>query len=395
LEDYQMGTKASQVRFSVLEAIKNGGYKVGEKLPTEPELVRQLGVSRTSLREGLSGLVTEGILKRRQGSGTFVTSLKKLGQNKVLATVVPCIRGDRGVYDQIVRGMEDEAHDQGYSLIVCSADNMPEKAMKYISQLASVNVAGVLYAPMILKENYDAANRRVLAEFEKRHIPFVIVDSALSDKSGQFSFVGTNGFDGMRKMVKHLVSLGHRRLACIRYFLGVWSSDQRFEGFANQAHRKGLSLPEHYVCVISASEHAEQGRKEIHDILQCTPRPTAVACTSDICAMNVMNELKRLGLRVPQDMAVTGFDGLSLGAYLHPPLTTVRQPFQEEGRIAVQVLLQKIRGELEGEISRFMDCRLLIRGSCGAKVGRQVPVVAQNAKQHRFAPLETRVGSAV
>ena len=361
-----MGSKSSQLRSLVLSALAKGEFAVGDKLPTESELIERYGFSRPTVREGLAALVQEGILVRKRGSGTFVASLEPTRRNKVIATMVPCCRGVTGVYDEIVRGVEDEANDHGYSLILCNVDNDPEKARAHIPRLVENNVAGLIYAPMVPSRCREA-NVAILDELENKDLLVVMVDVTISgDDLRTYSFVGTDGFAAMQELVKHLVAVGHRRIAYIRGFPGVYSSDQRYFGFVKQMQKEGLDLPEQYVKTIEFGPVEPQGRQEVRELMALDPRPTAVACLYDVIARNVMEEVRSMGLAVPEDVAVVGFDDLSFAAHLDPPLTTMRQPTQEEGRIAARLLFEKIEGTLVGERQDLLNCDLIVRGSCGA-----------------------------
>ncbi|NLX04258.1 MAG: GntR family transcriptional regulator [Phycisphaerae bacterium] len=363
-----MVNKRTQLRSAILSALGRGDFKVGDKLPTEAELIRRYGISRATVREGLASLVEDGILARRRGDGTYVASLSPDRRSKMLAAMIPCVRGEWNVYDQILRAAEDVFHERGYSLVLCNHDNEPEKVKRYIGRLLQDNVAGVLYAPMMLEDQREE-NLAVVDEFERIGMPFVLVDSAISVETvSRFTTVATNGFAATREVVTHLVSLGHRRIGYVRGFPTVYSSDQRYLGYLEEMRRRGLELAEGYVQQIQYGPVAGQGQAELRAMLACDPPPTAVICIHDFVAKNVMDEARRLGLRAPQDLAVVGFDDLPFVAHLEPPLTSVRQPTEREGHLAARFLLEKIEAKTNGERQEFLTCELMVRGSCGGAI---------------------------
>jgi DNA-binding LacI/PurR family transcriptional regulator len=329
------------------------------------ELIQQYGLSRGALREGLSALVEEGILARRRKAGTFIASLSPLPQSKIFALMVPCMLR-QSFYHQIARSVEDELHERGYSLVLCNHDNDVEKIKCYAQRLCREQVAGVIFAPMN-HPNSQAANISALREFEKVGIPFVLIDAGVSlETLPQFSLVSSNGYSAMREVVRHLVKLGHKRIAYIRGLPDTFNSDQRHSGFMEEMRLQGLEVPEGYIKQLHIESLDIQGRAEIRDLLSLRPAPTAVACVHDLVALNIIEEVKKMGLRVPQDLGVIGFDDLFLADRSDPPLTTVSQPGDEEGKLAVKMLFDKINRTMVGERQEFLPCRLMIRGSCGA-----------------------------
>jgi DNA-binding LacI/PurR family transcriptional regulator len=105
------------------------------------------------------------------------------------------------------------------------------------------------------------------------------------------------------------------------------------------------------------------GIAELRELLQANPRPDAIVCTNDFVAKNCLQELRKQGLRVPQDIAVAGFDDLDFSQYLTPSLTTVRQPLNQIGQFATDLLISKINKSLDCEKQLFLDCELVIRES--------------------------------
>ena len=367
-------SKRAQLRDILLAALARGDFKIGDQLPTEQELIQKYGVSRPIVRESLASLVADGMLERRRGAGTFVVNLKKTApKSTTVAVMVPCASQVEDVFHLLVRGIEDELHEQGYSMILCNHDHSPEKVRRYLPRLMQDQVAGVIFTPIELPKSQDD-NLAILREFEDMGLPFVLIDSPVSaDTMTRFSVVGTNGYAATREIVRHLTGLGHRRIAYIRGLPDVFSSDQRFAGFKEEMLKQGLDMSEAYCPRIQLGPVMLQGQGEIRALLALDPPPTAVVCVHDCIAHNVIEELHRLNVPVPQQMAVVGFDDLSLAAHLDPPLTTVHQPANEAGRLTARVLLEKITGTLTGERQEFLPCQLVVRGSCGATT-RKEPV---------------------
>lgn len=136
-----------------------------------------------------------------------------------------------------------------------------------------------------------------------------------------------------------------------------------------------------------------QARREIREIISEMPRPTAVICSHDGLARNVIDEAKKLGLKVPEDLGVVGFDDVYYAKTLDPPLTTVRVPVAEEGKLAADMLFAKINGEMTGERQEFLPCKLIVRRSCGAKVSEST--VADETVTENTGLFEKTVGNVL
>ncbi len=361
-----MSGKSGYIRTHILNALSKGEFKVGSRLPTESEFCQKYGVARGTVREGISELVKEGILARRRGAGTFVQHLTSPSRIKVVAAMVKCIRegGDTGA--QLLRAIEDRLHEQGYSLILCSHDNDPAKIEQYLQRLSNDKVSGVIFAPIDLPD-FKEKNLHLVGRLEEKGLPFVLMSTPISaDTLGHYSFVGTNGFNAARDMVKHLVKAGHRRIAFI-HFPGSYTGDQRFGGFIKEMNHQGLEVPDTYIKNLIIGPVETQGRREIRELLSLNSPPTAVICIHDWVAKNVLEEVRQMGLSVPDDIAVTGFGDMDFAVALNPPLTTVKICTDQEGTWLVKILLDKIQGRVTGEQQMFLTCNLAVRDSCGTR----------------------------
>ena len=329
-------------------------------------MVRQYGMSRATVREGIALLVQEGILARRRGAGTFIQSLKPRKPTRLLAAMVPCQPGRWDSFGKIIQQVENCVHDRGNSLIICNHENNREKIERYLDRIIQDDVAGVIFSPVQLPGHKDF-NIQVIRRLEDHNLPFVLIASPVSrDTLSHYSFVSSNGFEATRQIVRHLVGLGHRRIAYISGFLEVFSAEERQLGFLEEMRRNRLDVPDAFVQSIQVEPMEHQGREELRRFLDCRPAPTAVICVHDGIARNVIEEARTLNLKVPDDLAVVGFDNVYYAATLDPPLTTVNTPLADEAAMVAQILFDKIDGNLTGERQEFLACELIVRKSCGA-----------------------------
>lgn len=159
--------KGSQLRSNILSALSRGELKIGDRLPTESELIKEHGISRTSVREALASLVAEGILHRRPGAGTFVAQLPATSRSsKIIAALIPCVRNIEDVFSYSIRSIEDELHERGYSMIQCNHDQDFDKINRYVARFCQKQVAGVIYVP-VLMPGCEGKNIAAIREFER------------------------------------------------------------------------------------------------------------------------------------------------------------------------------------------------------------------------------------
>jgi len=361
-----MNYKRSQLRSLILSSLSKGEFKLGDQLPTENEMTRKYGMSRATVREGIALLVQEGVLSRRRGAGTFVSRLKPATKGKMVAALIQCTPGQWDSFGQLAHQIEQRVHEQGNSLILCNHEGRKDKLEVHLQRIIDGGIAGVIFSPIQLP-GYKEYNLQIVRRLEDHGIPFVLIASPISsDTLSRYSFVSSNGFEATRKIVQHLTQLGHRRIAYIQGFAEVFAAEERFNGFLEEMRRQRLDVPESYIQRIQVGDINTQGRQEVKVLLACDPAPTAVICIHDVVAKNVMEEVQAVGLKVPRDIAVVGFDDAYFASTLNPPLTTVLTPLADEAALDVKILFDKINGTATSERQEFLPCELVIRESCGA-----------------------------
>ncbi len=231
-------------------------------------------------------------------------------------------------YTELLRGIEDRLALDDHVLIICSSDNDPERESGFLRLLGEQGVRGVLLTP-------SDATRAQLAHLGRLGIPAVLVDAHLP---GQPS-VAVDHVHGGREAVAHLLGLGHRRIAVIAGREVLQPSQERVAGATAAVATLGLD-PDAVLIVVHLSDASAQGGQDaLRPLLDAIDPPTAVFTLNDIVALGVLRELRRRGLRVPDDVAVVGYDDLFLAAELAVPLSSVRQPMREMGWAATDLLL--------------------------------------------------------
>lgn len=178
--------------------------------------------------------------------------------------------------------------------------------------------------------------------------------------------VEVDKMDGARRIVQYLIDMGHRRIACISYAPKDQNphADARIRIFRETLAHAGIPVEEDLIDY--GEFDPDTGYMAMNRVLERTSPPTAVYAMNDVMAFGVLRAIQNRGLRVPEDIAVTGFDDIRLAAFSNPPLTTMNEPDIEHGRLAAEMLIDLINGSTPKERHIRLETRLVVRQSCGA-----------------------------
>lgn len=344
-----------QIKERLQTEIGQGKWAVGDCLPGEVALSRQFQVSRFTVRQALLELTREGLLYRQAGKGTFVksaSSVQKFNQGKQLGVVLP-YRTDAHT-GRILKGAEREAAANGYRVIFVNSQWVADE-WSLLDELYQEGVAGIIYYFGISSQ----AVENILRLREKAY-PFVLIDHDLPEIPTDF--VVADNFMGSYQAVKHLLALGHTKIAMICCDKGMSSVEQRIKGYQLALESSGMSLaPE--LLLFKKDKEISDG--EIERFIR--EREMTAIFTADLIAIRVMRLAAKLGLSVPQRLSVVGFDNAPVSSFVLPSLTTVEQPCEEMGAQAVRILLNKIRGT--GTLTqKVLQTKLIVRLSSAKRV---------------------------
>jgi len=231
---------------------------------------------------------------------------------------------------EVVQGIEATAQDHGYTVILCSSGLVPEREIAAVETLRSKRVDGVIVTSSRIGALY-------LEHLERIGVPIVLINN-LNEDSGRYTFTVTvDNRRGGYIATKHLISLGHRRIAYVTAPADHSSDLDRLTGYQQALGEAGLeSAP---VLIVPGNGRSDGGERAMERLAGLRPLPSAVFCYNDMTAVGLMTAARRVGLSVPQDLAVVGFDDIPFARYCHPPLTTIAQPKIDMGQLAMKMAL--------------------------------------------------------
>lgn len=298
---------------------------------------------------------------------SLVAQTLSRGKTQTLGVVVPMIGNP--VYANIIRAVEQVAFEHEYNIILCDTDFQIDRERRYVDMLVRRRVEGAVVIPFGKRPSGGFEH---LVDLEQNQsVRVVAIQNDVPED--RLNRVVPDNRGAARAMVAHLIGLGHRRVGFFHGGLPEWSHPmrERAGGYRLALEDAGLAYDEQLVveagsyASLLGDDPATFARERVADALRGPDRPKAVFVASDVLAIKVMEVAREVGLRIPEDLAVAGYDDILMSAHTPPPLTTVRQPAAQVGRRAASLLLQRI-ARPEGEaVHERIACELVIRRSCG------------------------------
>ena len=326
------------------------------------DIAASVGVSPATVSRALTGtgLVAEPTLSRIREAAQKMhyrpnVSARNLRTQRSMAVLMVVRDVGNPFYLEILKGVETTAREAGYSVLMGNTENNPEREVEYFDMLRDGHADGMILMTGKLPDR-DGYFEQV------RKLPVVVALEEIAESGLPHVMVDNEG--ASHRAVRHLIELGHQRIAHITGPLPEVMSLRRQEGFRRAMADAGLPIPKGYEPVGDYLLHT--GERLCRELFSLPEPPTAVFVANDEMAFGVINELRRMGLDVPVDVSVVGFDDLFLSQAFHPPLTTVSQPRMAIGQQAMELLLRVFSDEGVAPSAVDMPTELKLRGSTAA-----------------------------
>ena len=356
--------KYQEIVLDLRKAITLGEYKEGQRLPSEAELVKRFSTSRITVQRALKDLQHQGLIDRRAGSGTFVKRVDRT-EKFVFGLLIPGL-GETEIFEPICQGMARAGRAGGHALLwgdtTHTSGNKEQQTRELCEYYISRDVTGVFFAPVELTPNKDSVNLWVLDALEKARIPVVLLDRCVFQypKRSNFDLVGIDNRRAGYIVTEQLLKHGCKQLMFLAAPFSAPTVDARIAGFRDALRDYGCKDSD--ACVhIGSPDDSDAVRAALSKL-----QPDGFVCANDSTAAHLMRTLDQLGVRVPEEIRIVGFDDVKYAGLLGVPLTTVRQPCREIGEVAITLMLDRIAHPGMPSRDVLLDCKLVVRRSCGS-----------------------------
>lgn len=322
-------------------------YDVAEKAGVSISTVSKVLNNTGSIAEKTRQRVRE-TMQELNYQPSVVASVKKRIQT--IGLLIPSISNP--FMAEVARSIEDHVKKFGFSLMVCSTDNNLDNEIEYISILQQKYVDGIIIATGL--KNHGAIRELINDEIPvallSRDIPSLAVDTVLVD-----DFLG--GYEA----AQYLMSLGHRKIAMITESMNLSVVKARIQGYRQALEEAGLEYDEGLVLLNNTT--FEAGKHATRELLSLPEPPTAIFASTEFLAIGAIKSARELGVHVPNDLSIVGFDDTILSTVCDPALTTIAQPIQEMGKRVVELLVEEIEKPKEIKQRIVLSPKLVVRES--------------------------------
>lgn len=322
--------KHANVSIATVSRIVNGlpGYSEETKKKVQ-ESIEALGYQPNAIARGL-------INKRTQTIGVLFPEVSGMLSSEVL------------------EGVENAAHDGGFSVIVCNTTSSGKRTVKYLRLLQEKRVDGIIFASEDVKKEYYKI-------FEEMKVPVVLVSTASSQYD--LPYVRVNDYEGAYKATEYLIQKGHEEIGMIGgSYQDPIAGIPRMQGFKDALQKHGLPFSDDHLTT-NEGYRFQNGKESLPLLLKKLPNMTALFAASDEMAIGAMSAAHQLGLKVPEELSIIGYDNLKIAEMCYPALTTVSQPLKDMGQTAGEILVNLIKGEKKEAESRYMPFSIVERQS--------------------------------
>lgn len=282
------------------------------------------------------------------------------GQSKTLAFVTEDIRNP--FFAEVARGLEDAAAEYGYQIIYCSTDSNVDKEKMYIDMLLAYRVAGIVFTSF-------SGNQAIINEIIKCNIPYVFVNRYYNETPGDCVLI--DNYRGGYLATQHLIKLGHKRIVHLGGGSVSFTRLERKRGYKQALKDAGIKYNEKLVKTIKGTLKYNTGYEITKEILK-EEKFTAIFALNDLIALGAWAACLEEGKKIPENIAIVGFDNIDFTAFPTVALTTINQPKYEMGHKCMEILKERIEGDSTDRTDRADNFKkiiftpeLIIRKSCG------------------------------
>jgi LacI family transcriptional regulator len=272
------------------------------------------------------------------------------GKTQTIGLILP--DSSNPFFAEIGRSIEDAAFKLGYNVFLCNTEGDTRREQLYVDVISKKQVDGIIF--VAAGDQVDSLNFLLSQDMPvvlvDRDLPNIEVDAVLTDNQ-QGGYLAT----------RHLIELGHRRIACIMGRSTVTASAERAIGYRRALEKGGIQYDES--LVLAGNYHPDSGLRAASTLFSLDSPPTAIFALNDLMAVGALRAAAKAGRRIPEDIAIIGYDNIELASFMNPPLSTIAQPKSEIGFQAANILVKRIADKTHPTRRIILPPELIIRES--------------------------------
>lgn len=333
-----MEKKYQTVTDAIQRWITAGQYKENDKLPTESELMAQFSVSRHTVRKALAELETAGYVYRIQGGGTYVAEKKRaVSLTAMQSMAVMATHINDYIFPTLIAGIEQVLSADSVSLMLSSTQNDEETEAKNVVKLMNSAIDGLIVEPT--RSAFVIKNESMYAQLQKNRVPIITINSRFKELVTPYFVM--DDFEAGKMATQYVLDRHHTSL------LGIFKTDDqqgvdRMNGYGDAIERAGQPLTSSTFLYQSGVAESRMGDRLRH-LLKQEDRPTALICYNDKIAVLAYNIAQTMGIKVPAELSIIGFDNSSLASSYGLHLTSINHPKARMGKDAAELMLKMIK----------------------------------------------------
>ncbi len=346
-----------QIQNDIIKRIKRNELKVGDKLESQNELVSYYDVSLITVKKALANLLSAGIIYSRIGKGTFIADPKTkldLSKHKSLGILLQTL--EHPFFTPLVSQIESEGNKNNYNILLSSSAGKLSKEDAQIEHFRNIGTDGLIIASLSLK--YVAS--KVLRKIHDENYPYVMV-SYVHDPD--IWYVGTDHELGAYLATEHLIKEGYKKIGIIHGGKGNILGEVRKNGWFRAIEKYDTNYYEKYIFYLENNiDRYESGYNIGKQFAKLSDKPEALFIYTDSAALGFQKAILEEGLKIPDDVAIVGFNDIESAKHAAVPLTTISQPIKKIGEVATKTIISRING-MEVPNRVIINPKLIVRES--------------------------------
>jgi len=350
-----------QIQKDIKSRIKKKELKVGDMIESQNELVKYYDVSLITVKKALSNLITEGVLYSRIGKGTYIADTKKklnLTEHKTIGVVLQNL--EHPFFAPMISQIERAADNEKYNILLSSSSGNLDKEDLQIEHLVRIGTNGLIIASLSLE--YVAS--KVLRKLHEENYPYVMV-SYVHDPD--IWFVGCDHELGAFMATEHLIKEGYKKIGIIHGGKGNILGEVRKNGWERALNKYNIEFCKKNIFYLDNDVNRyDSGYRIGKEFLSLKERPEALFIYTDSAALGFQKAVLEGGLRIPEDIAIVGFNDIETAKHAAVPLSTIKQPIRKIGERATKIVIARINGE-DIPTRTILEPELIVRDSSKLK----------------------------